>query len=107
VIAQGIRGGIDLVILKVRKLLAEILSVEAEDVTARMPLTKDYGVDPLDIAKLIIACEREFKVLIYDEDVLDFRCVSDIAAYIDNLLSLGLNEMPERTEEDRTAWFYE
>lgn len=96
-----------MVILKVKKLLVEIIGVEAEDVTARMPLTKDNGVDPLDIAKLIIACEREFKVTIHDEDVLDFHCAGDIAAYIDNLLSLGLNEMPERTEEDRTAWFYE
>ncbi len=96
-----------MVILKVRKLLAEIIGVEAVDITSRMPLTKDNGVDPLDIAKLIIACEKEFKVTIHDEDVLDFHCAYDIAAYIDNLLSLGLNDIPERTEEDRTAWFYE
>lgn len=96
-----------MVVLKVRKLLSEIIGVEAEDITSMMPLTKDNGVDPLDIAKLIIACEKEFKVTIHDEDVLDFRCAYDIAAYIDNLLSLGLFDMPERTEEDRTAWFYE
>ncbi len=96
-----------MVVLKVRKLLAEIIGVEAEDVTIRMPLTKDNGVESLDIAKLIIACEKEFKVTIHDEDVLDFHCAQDIAAYIDNLLSLGLNDMPERTEEDRVAWFYE
>lgn len=96
-----------MVVLKVRKLLSEIIGVEAEDITTRMPLTKDNGVDPLDIAKLIIACEKEFKVTIHDEDVLSFHCAGNIADYIDNLLSLGLNEMPERTEEDRTAWFYE
>jgi acyl carrier protein len=96
-----------LVVFKVRKMLSDIIGVEAADVPIKMALTKDNGVYPLDIAKLVIACEKEYKVTIHDEYVLTFRCVGDLADYIDNLLSLGLNEMPERTEEDRTAWFYE
>jgi acyl carrier protein len=88
-------------------MLSDIIGVEAEDVPIKMALTKDNGVYPLDIAKLVIACEREYKVTIHDEYVLTFRSASDMADYIDNLLSLGLNEIPERTEEDRVAWFYE
>ena len=94
-------------VYKVRKMLADILGMEAEDIPGHMALTKDNGVDPLGLAKWIIACEKEFRITINDEAVLAFHCVNDTAAYIDNMLSLGLNEMPERTEEDRVAWFYE
>lgn len=96
-----------MVIQKVRRLLADIISVEPEDITAAMTLTYDNGVDPIDVAALVIACEKEFKVTIHDEDVAGFGCAGDLAAYIDKLLEAGLYEMPERTEEDRTAWFYE
>ena len=96
-----------MVVYKVRKMLADIMGLEAEDIPGTMALTKSNRVDPLDLAKWIIACEKEFKITIHDEDVLAFRCINDAAAYIDEMLSLGLNEMPERTDEDRVAWFYE
>ena len=96
-----------MVILKVRRLLADILGMDQEDVPSKMTLNKDSGVEPLDIASLVIACEKEFKLTIHDEDVLYFKTVADLSAYIDRMLDEGLSDTPEVTEEDRTAWFYE
>ena len=96
-----------MVIHKVRALLADIISVAPEDIKSKMTLTHDNGVDPIDVAALVIACEKEYKVIIHDEDIPSFGCVADLATYIDKLLEAGLYDMPERTEEDRTAWFYE
>ena len=96
-----------MVIFKVNKLLADIISVDPEDISAKMPLTRDNGVEPIDIAALVIACEKEFRITIHDEDVSTFACTADLAEHIDQMLEAGLNEIPERTEEDRTAWFYE
>lgn len=96
-----------MVIHKVRRLLAEIISVDAEDIMPRMALTSGRGVTPIDVASLIIACEKEFKITIHDEDVLTFGCVADLAAHIDQMLEEGQAEPTERTQEDRTAWFYE
>ena len=96
-----------MVIHKVRSLLASILGMEQEEVSSKMPLSKNTGVEPIDIASLIIACEKQFKLTIHDEDVLLFKTVADLAAYIDRTIDEGFVDTPEVTEEDRTAWFYE
>lgn len=92
---------------KVRDLLAEIIGVDEEVITPQMALSESNGIAPIDVAALVIACEKTFKITIHDEDVASFACVSDLAAYIGQKLEAGLYDMPERTEEDRTAWFYE
>ncbi len=96
-----------MVIYKVIKLLADILSVEPADISAKMTLTRDNGVEPIDVAALVIACEKEFKITIHDEDVSAFTCAAGLAAHIDQMLEAGLADTPELTDEDRTAWFYE
>ena len=96
-----------MVIHKVKKMLADIISIDPEDISSRMALTKANGVDPIDVACLVIACEKEFGITIHDEDVLAIRSVAGLAAHIDQMLNDGINEPAERTEEDRTAWFYE
>ena len=96
-----------MVIDKVRRMLSDIIGVPSEQVSGRMTLTKQNGVELLDIAKLVIACEREYKITIHDEDVQAFSSLEDLAAYIDQLLSDGLYEMRDVTDEDRIAWYYE
>lgn len=96
-----------MVIRRVRELLAQILGADMEVITADMPLTRGSGVEPMDIAKLVIACEQVFGVPIQDEDVHAFRCPDDLAAYIDRLIDEGLANKIELTDEDRLPWFYE
>lgn len=96
-----------MVVHEVEKLLSDIIGVEADEIVATTTLSKRNGVEPLDVAKLIIACEKKFKLTIHDEDVHTFLCIGDLAAYIDQKLSEGYADTPEITDEDRVAWYYE
>ena len=96
-----------MVLSKVRKLLANILSLDTEDVPSRLPFTKENGITPMDVAALVIACEKHFRIVIHDEEVSAFTCAADLAAHIRHMLEEGSNLPQNFSEEDRTAWFYE
>ena len=94
-----------MVFQKAAKILAEIIGVDYEDITPETELTIDYGIARIDVAKLIIECEKKFKITIYDEDVHGFKCVGDIAEYIDKLLSDDINSTVS-SDKEREAWYY-
>lgn len=72
---------------KVAKILAEIIDAEYEDITPETELTGESGIEAINLARLVIQCEKHFKIIIHDEDVHTFKCVKDIVEYIENLLS--------------------
>ncbi len=78
---------ISLVFQKVANILAEIIDVDYEDITPETELASEYGIKPVDVAKLVIECEKKFKITIHDEDVHSFRHVNDIAEYINRIKS--------------------
>lgn len=90
----------------VRKMLSDIIGVEPETITARASLLNGGGVDPIDVAKLVIACEKRFHITVHDEDVLTLRSVGELCAHIDQMLADGL-DAHELTDEERTAWYYQ
>lgn len=63
-------------------ILAEILGIDDEDITPQTELTREYGIKAVDVAKLVIECEKKFDLIIHDEDVHRFRCVNDLVEYI-------------------------
>lgn len=71
-----------LIIEKVAKILAELMNLEQQDIVGDIELTAEAGFEPLDLAKLIIQCEKAFHLTIYDEDVHTFKKVKDLVAYI-------------------------
>ena len=74
-----------MVFKKVVTLLSEIISVDHDDITADTEFNQEYGIEPIDLAKLIIAAEKKFKITIHDEDVGSFRKVGDLVKYIEIL----------------------
>lgn len=68
---------------RVEALLAEILSVEAEEVG---PLFRLEEVAPIDVARWVIACEGAFKIDIPDEEVHRFVHVQDLALRVMEIL---------------------
>jgi len=76
-----------LVFQKVARILAEIIEVDSEDITPETELTKEYGIKAVDVAKLVIECEKKFKITIYDEDVHRFHSVNDLVEYIKKIQS--------------------
>ena len=92
---------------KVADLLGEITSADPYDMHATFRLTKDNGIAPMDVARLAIACERAFRIPLYDERIAEWETLGDACAHIEKLLEAGLAEPLERTDNDRTAWYYE
>lgn len=72
---------------KIAKILAEIINVDYEDITQETELTAECGIEAVNVAKLVIQCERCFRITIHDEDVHTFKRVKDIAGYIERILS--------------------
>lgn len=75
-----------MVIQKVAHLLAEILGEDEEDITEQTAFTKEYGIEPIDAAKLIIAIEKTFDITIHDDEAAGFQNVGDAVKYVDKIL---------------------
>lgn len=89
------------------RLLSEILAGDPLDISTTFLLAPENGVTPIDIAKLAIACEKEFGFSLFDEKIAQWKTVGDACAHIEELLEEGLGESIDRSDEDRIDWFYE
>ena len=69
---------------KVKKIIAEKLSVEMDEVVADASFVDDLGADSLDLVELIMSMEEEFDVDISDEDAEQIATVKDAIAYINS-----------------------
>lgn len=69
---------------KVQAIIAEKLSVEAENVTPEKSFANDLGADSLDTVELIMEFEKVFGVTIPDEEAENIQTVGDAVAYIEN-----------------------
>ncbi|MEW6671573.1 MAG: acyl carrier protein [Thermodesulfobacteriota bacterium] len=67
---------------KVRKIIAEKLSVELEEVVPEASFVDDLGADSLDLVELIMSMEEEFDIDISDEDAEKLVTVKDAIDYI-------------------------
>lgn len=72
---------------KAAKILAEIIDVDWEEITLETDLIKEYDLKAVDVAKLVVECEKKFKIIIHDEDVHTFRTLNDIVEYIKRIQS--------------------
>jgi acyl carrier protein len=67
---------------KVKKLIAEKLSVDIEEVVPEASFVEDLGADSLDLVELIMSMEEEFDVDISDEDAEKIMTVKDAFDYV-------------------------
>lgn len=68
---------------KLKDIIAEQLSVEAEEVNLDSNIQDDLGADSLDVVDLITTIEDEFDISIPDEAVEEIKTVGDIVNYIE------------------------
>ncbi|MBW1698747.1 MAG: acyl carrier protein [Deltaproteobacteria bacterium] len=66
---------------KVRKIIAEKLSVDLDEVVPEASFVDDLGADSLDLVELIMSMEEEFDVEIPDEDAEKLVTVGDAIEY--------------------------
>lgn len=67
---------------KIKKIIADKLSVDPESITLEASFIDDLNADSLDIVELIMALEDELEMEIPDEDVEKFKTVGDVVNYV-------------------------
>jgi acyl carrier protein len=67
---------------KVRKIIAEKLGVDMEEVVPEASFVDDLGADSLDLVELIMSMEEEFDTDIPDEDAEKIQTVQDAYNYV-------------------------
>ena len=67
---------------RVKKVIAEKLSVDLEEVVPEASFVDDLGADSLDLVELIMSMEEEFDTDISDEDAEQITTVKDAIDYI-------------------------
>ncbi len=68
---------------KVRKLIAEQLNQNEENITPNSRIVEDLGADSLDTIELLMALEDEFGITISDEKASELKTIGDIVAFLE------------------------
>ena len=71
---------------RVKKIIAEKLSVDLKEVVPEASFVDDLGADSLDLVELIMSMEEEFDTDISDEDAEKIATVQDAINYIQSFI---------------------
>ncbi|MCI8484563.1 MAG: acyl carrier protein [Lachnospiraceae bacterium] len=69
---------------KVKKVIAEVLNVDVEEITMDTTFVDDLGADSLDIFQIIMGLEEEFDMEIANEEAEKIVTVGDAVEQIKN-----------------------
>lgn len=72
---------------KLKQIIAEVLNVDADEITMETTFVDDLGADSLDIFQIIMGLEEEFDVEIKNEDAEKIVTVADAVDQIKNALN--------------------
>ncbi|MBO4683308.1 MAG: acyl carrier protein [Alphaproteobacteria bacterium] len=68
---------------KVKKIVADKLSVDEAKITEAAKFTDDLGADSLDVVEFVMEVEKEFDITIPDDEATKLLTVGDAVKYID------------------------
>ena len=69
---------------KIQEIIAEKLSIDADQITLESSFVDDLNADSLDIEELVMALEEGLVMEMPDEDVEGFKTVGDVVEYVKN-----------------------
>ena len=72
---------------KLKKIIGEVLNVEADEITMETNFVDDLGADSLDIFQIIMGIEEEFDIEIANEDAENIVTVGDAVDEIKKALN--------------------
>ena len=72
---------------KLQQIIAEVLNVDAEEITMDTTFVDDLGADSLDIFQIIMGIEEEFDIEIANEDAEKIVSVGDAVEQIKNAIN--------------------
>ncbi|MGN0400607.1 MAG: acyl carrier protein [Blautia sp.] len=71
---------------KLQKIIAEVLNVDAQEVTMETTFVEDLGADSLDVFQIIMGIEEEFDIEMPSEEVENIVSVGDAVEEIKKLI---------------------
>ena len=72
---------------KLKKIIAEVLNVDVDEITMDTTFVDDLGADSLDIFQIIMGLEEEFDIEIANEEAEKIATVGDAVEQIKNALN--------------------
>ncbi|MDE7310500.1 MAG: acyl carrier protein [Eubacterium sp.] len=69
---------------KIKKIIAEVLNVDEEEITMDTTFVDDLGADSLDVFQIIMGIEEEFDIEIANEEAEKIVTVGDAVEQIKN-----------------------
>ena len=72
----------ELIETKLKRIIANSLSVEEKKVVPEAEFIKDLHADSLDVVEMAMEVEKEFNIAILDKDMDGFKTVQDVLTYI-------------------------
>ena len=72
---------------KLKKIIAEVLNVDEEEITMETTFTDDLGADSLDVFQIIMGLEEEFDIEIDSEQAEKIVTVGDAVEQIKNAMN--------------------
>lgn len=72
---------------KLKSIIAEVLSVDENEITMETTFVDDLGADSLDIFQIIMGLEEEFDIEIANEEAEKIATVGDAVEQIKNALN--------------------
>ena len=70
---------------KLAKIIAEVLNVDANEITLDTTFVDELGADSLDLFEMVMALEEAFNVEIPSEDLEKIKTIKDVKDYIEKL----------------------
>ena len=69
---------------QIKKIVAENLNVEEENITPESSFKEDLKADSLDLFEMVMALEEELDLEIPSEDLEQLETVKDVMTYIES-----------------------
>lgn len=69
---------------RVKKVIAEHLSMNEEEIKLESNFQDELGIDSLDIFEIVMELEDEFEIEIPNEDIESVKVVEDLVKYINS-----------------------
>ena len=72
---------------ELKKIIAEVLNVDEDEITTETTFIDDLGADSLDVFQIIMGLEEEFDIEIANEDAEKIVTVGDALEQIKNAMN--------------------
>ena len=72
---------------KIQAIIADVLSIDASEITMESTFIDDLGADSLDVYQIIMGIEEEFEIEIANEEAEKIATVGDAVEQIKNAIA--------------------